>query len=244
VTLVQLRKFALSLAGASEEPHFERTSFRVGGKIFVTANPEEPYAHVFVGEAEREPALAAHPQCMAKLPWGGKIVGLRIHLPKAPAGVVKDLVRAAWQARVPAAHAKASSPAAGYSGTPLAKKLGILADSTVYAIDAPFDYAALLAPLPAGVVFSKRASAAVDVAHLFVTQQARLATQLNALRVKLRQDAALWISWPKKASKQPTDITEDTIRRLALPLGFVDIKVCAVDATWSGLKLVVRKALR
>jgi hypothetical protein len=240
VTLAQLRKYALSLAGSSEEPHFERTSFRVGGKIFMTAKPDEPYAHVFVGEELREPALAAHPQCMAKLPWGGKIVGLRIHLPKAPVAVVKDLVKAAWQARAPATRAVA----AGYSGTPLAKKLGIGAGSTVCVVDAPFDYAALLAPLPAGVTFGKLVSAGVDVAHLFVTQQSVLAKQLITLRRKLRPDAALWISWPKQASKQPTDITEDTIRKLALPLGFVDIKVCAVDETWSGLKLMVRKELR
>jgi hypothetical protein len=241
VTLVQLRKYALSLAGSTEEPHFDRTSFRVGGKIFMTAKPDEPYAHVFVGEALREPALAAHPGCMEKLPWGGKIVGLRIHLPKAPAAVVKDLVKAAWQARAPATRAV---PAAGYSGTPLAKKLGIVAGSTVRVVDEPFDYAALLAPLPAGVTFRKQMSAGVDVVHLFVTQQSVLAKQLAALRRKLRPDAALWVSWPKMASKQPTDITEDIIRKLALPLGFVDIKVCAVDGTWSGLKLVVRKELR
>jgi hypothetical protein len=242
VTLAQLRKYALSLAGASEEPHFERTSFRVGGKIFMTAKPDEPYAHVFVGEQLREPALAAHPQCMEKLPWGGKIVGLRIHLPKAPAAVVQDLVKAAWQARAPATRAAPST--AGYSGTPLARKLGIGADSTVCVVDAPFDYAARLAPLPAGVTFGKRVSATVDVAHLFVKQQTVLAKQLATLRKKLRPDAALWISWPKKASKQATDITEDIIRKLALPLGFVDIKVCAVDETWSALKLVVRKELR
>ena len=99
MTLAQLRKYALSLPGTVEEPHFERTSFRVNRKIFVTAKPTEPYAHVFVGEDLREPALAAHPECIAKLPWGAKVVGLRIHLTKAPAGVVKDLVRAAWQAR-------------------------------------------------------------------------------------------------------------------------------------------------
>jgi hypothetical protein len=242
VTLAQLRKYALSLAGATEEPHFERTSFRVGGKIFMTAKPDEPYAHVFVGEELREPALAAHPQCMAKLPWGGKIVGLRIHLPQAPAAVVKDLVKGAWQARAPAAKVKPST--AGYSGTPLAKKLGIGAGATVCAIDAPPDYTALLAPLPEDVRFGKTVSAAVDVAHLFVTQQTVLAKQLAALRRKLRPEAALWISWPTKASKQPTDITEDAIRKLALPLGFVDIKVCAVDETWSGLKLVIRKELR
>lgn len=133
---------------------------------------------------------------------------------------------------------------AGYSGTPLARKLGIAAGSRVYPVDAPADYRQLLAPLPADVTFATRVSGDVDLAHLFVTKRAELGKQLAALRRKLRPDAALWISWPKKAAKQPTDITEDVIRELALPLGFVDIKVCAVDATWSGLKLVVRKELR
>lgn len=134
--------------------------------------------------------------------------------------------------------------AAGYSGTPLAKKLGIVAGTLVHGIDPPSNYKALLAPLPNGVVFAERISQQVDVVHLFATQRAALAKQLAALRKKLRTDAALWVSWPKKAAKQSTDITEDVIRELALPLGFVDIKVCAVDATWSGLKLVVRKELR
>jgi hypothetical protein len=132
----------------------------------------------------------------------------------------------------------------GYSGTPLAKKLGITASAQVHVIAAPANYRALLAPLPADVAFADRLSQQVDVAHLFATKRAVLAKQLIALRSKLRADAALWISWPKKAAQQPTDITEDVIREVALPLGFVDVKVCAVDATWSGLKLVIRKELR
>jgi hypothetical protein len=80
--------------------------------------------------------------------------------------------------------------------------------------------------------------------HVFATERASLARMLASLRGTLDADAAVWVSWPRKAAKVPTDITEDTIRDLALPLGFVDVKVCAVDATWSGLKLVVRKALR
>jgi hypothetical protein len=103
VTLAQLRKYALSLPESTEEPHFERTSFRVRGRIFVTAKPDEPHAHVFVGEAQREPALNAHPEFIEKLPWGGKVVGLRIHLTPAPADVVKDLVKAAWEAKAPKA---------------------------------------------------------------------------------------------------------------------------------------------
>ncbi len=136
------------------------------------------------------------------------------------------------------------APTAGYSGTPLAKKLGIAAGSRVLPIAAPDALARWLAPLPAGVAFEKRAGPAVDVAHLFVTERADLARHLKALREALRPDAALWVSWPKKASKVPTTVTEDVIRELALPLGFVDVKVCAVSEVWSGLKLVVRKALR
>ena len=98
-TLAQVRKYALSLPGTSEKPHFERTSFRVRGKIFVTAKPPEPYVHVFVGEELREPALAQYGDCMEKLFWGGKVVGLRIQLKTVPLGVLTDLVRAAWQVR-------------------------------------------------------------------------------------------------------------------------------------------------
>lgn len=135
-------------------------------------------------------------------------------------------------------------PAAGYSGTPLAKKLGIGAGCTVLALHAPADYHALLAPLPEGMRFVGRLSPQVDVVHAFVHEAATLQRLLQDLRGAMRADAVLWISWPKKASKVATDISEDGIRALALPLGLVDVKVCAVDATWSGLKLVVRKALR
>ena len=137
-----------------------------------------------------------------------------------------------------------NASAAGYSGTPLAKKLGIVAASRVVAPGAPEGYRDWLAPLPAGVVFAAKVSAATDLVHLFVDRRAELDRRLAALRGSLRDDATLWISWPKKASKVPTDITEDTIRELALPLGFVDVKVCAVSEVWSGLKLVVRKELR
>ena len=92
--------------------------------------------------------------------------------------------------------------------------------------------------------FVKRLSATTDVVHLFVTTQAQVARQLARLRKSLRSDAALWVSWPKKAAGVKTDVTEDAIRALALPLGFVDVKVCAVSEVWSGLKLVIRKALR
>ena len=135
-------------------------------------------------------------------------------------------------------------PAEGYSGTPLSKKLGFKPASRVYLLGAPKDYAALVDPLPDNIVFERAAGPKTDIAHVFVTEREDLAKQLGVLRKKLCSDAAVWVSWPKKSAKVPTTITEDTIRELALPLGFVDIKVCAVTEVWSGLKLVVRKELR
>jgi len=133
---------------------------------------------------------------------------------------------------------------AGYSGTPLAKKLGIIEESLVTTGGAPKTYRALLQPIPPGVRFQKTVTAKTDLVHVFHTKAASLRADLVSLRKAVRDDATIWVSWPKKASGVPTDITEDTIRDLALPLGFVDVKVCAIDETWSGLKLVIRKALR
>jgi hypothetical protein len=134
--------------------------------------------------------------------------------------------------------------AAGYSGTPLAKKLGLKPGLRVSAAGAPANYRNMLAPLPAGVVIGNRVTAATDIAHLFTTSKAELEKALASYLKVLRPDAAIWVSWPKKSAKLATDITEDTIRAVALPKGLVDIKVCAVDETWSGLKLVLRKELR
>jgi len=134
--------------------------------------------------------------------------------------------------------------ASGYSGTPLAKKLGLKESSRILLMGAPENFANLLEPLPAGTVFEERANSSIDIAHVFVTRKEELAKHLGDLRKVLRPDAALWVSWPKKASKVPTTVTEDTIREVALPIGFVDVKVCAVSEIWSGLKLVVRKELR
>lgn len=133
---------------------------------------------------------------------------------------------------------------AGYSGTPLAKKLGIAEGSRVVLIGAPPDYRQLLEPLPREVLFAASVSPEIDVAHVFSDRAADLAAELERLRTAIRADAAVWVSWPKKASKRPTDVTEDILREIALPLGFVDVKVCAVSEVWSGLKLVIRKALR
>jgi hypothetical protein len=132
----------------------------------------------------------------------------------------------------------------GYSGTPLARKLGIKEAGRVLVKDAPTGYRQLLAPLPTGVRFVSRADAHVDVAHVFVKRQEQLVDILQALRKQLRPDAALWVSWPKQAARIATTVSENSIRAAALPLGFVDVKVCAVNEVWSGLKLVVRKSLR
>jgi hypothetical protein len=137
-----------------------------------------------------------------------------------------------------------ATASAGYSGTPLARKLGIAAGARVAVVNAPAGYRDWLAPLPEGVGFDAKVSARADVVHLFVDRRADLAALLDSARTQIAPAAAVWVSWPKKASKVPTDITEDTIRELALPLGFVDVKVCAVSDVWSGLKLVIRKALR
>src|SRR5262245_4254502 len=112
----------------------------------------------------------------------------------------------------------------GYSGTPLAAKLGIKAATTIAVVGAPGDYLALVSPLPEGVRIGRRASPNVDLVHIFSTRRVDLAERLKAYRTVLKPTAAVWVSWPKKASRVPTDITEDTIREVALPLGFVDVK--------------------
>ncbi len=134
--------------------------------------------------------------------------------------------------------------AAGHSKTPLAKKLGIVANCRVVVKHAPADYAQWLEPIPGNVRFLEAVSTGVDIVHIFATHKAALNAELKTLRYRVRPDCAVWISWPKKTSEVPSDITEQTIRDLALPLGFVDIKVCAANDIWSGLKLVVRKELR
>jgi hypothetical protein len=132
----------------------------------------------------------------------------------------------------------------GYSGTPLAKKLGIRAHARLFARAAPDNYRELLAPLPEGVHSVRRIDARTDLIHLFATRAAPLARALAAARRAMRMDAVIWVSWPKRLSGVDTDISENDVRALALPLGLVDVKVCAVDDTWSGLKLVLRKSER
>ena len=132
----------------------------------------------------------------------------------------------------------------GYSGTPLVRKLGIQPDERIVAIGAPAHYSQLLAGLPDGVTIGGRVASHARFVHLFVTRRADLEERLEALRGKLDDRGVLWVSWPKKASGVATDVTEDTIREVALPLGYVDVKVCAVDETWSGLKLMIRRENR
>ena len=146
--------------------------------------------------------------------------------------------------------AKAQAPSVGYSGTPLLKKLGYTSDQSAALIDVP----KALRPHLASAKFKAlsetsidtlaRLKAPLDAAHLFATERAKLKRALPQLMQRLAPAGMIWVSWPKKAAKMETDITEDVIRAEALPLGLVDVKVCAVDETWSGLKLVIRKELR
>lgn len=132
----------------------------------------------------------------------------------------------------------------GYSGTPLAKKLSLRDGMRVWFLNMPEHVTDEIDEYALELTFVADPAEGVDAAHVFVTERAELARLLAALRHQIAPDGQAWVSWPKKAAKIATDITEDTIRAVALPLGFVDTKVCAVDDTWSGLKLVIRKELR
>jgi len=156
---------------------------------------------------------------------------------------------------------------AGYSGTSLAKKLGIKDGTTILTVNAPENYRELLDPLPAKVEIndvsvpqlqkpprtgapagaSPRGLASkgeIDLIHIFTNTREGLFQSVSDAKRLIKQDGAIWVSWYKKAAKLPTEITEDTVREAAFPLGLVDVKVCAVDEKWSGLKLVIRKENR
>jgi len=133
---------------------------------------------------------------------------------------------------------------AGYSGTPLAKKLGIKEGFTVYTVNAPQNFATLIDPLPPDVTVTEAGVKDVDLIHLFTNGREELQKTLSECRRLIKQDGSIWVSWYKKAAKLPTEITEASIREAAFPLGLVDVKVCAVDEKWSGLKLVIRKENR
>jgi hypothetical protein len=134
---------------------------------------------------------------------------------------------------------------AGYSGTPLWKKLGYKDGSTAFVEGAPANYRGMLA-LPSGisVEWAKRLGAPVDFVHFFTASKSVLSMKLKTFRKAIDSDGVIWVSWPKKSSGVATDVTEEVVRELALPLGLVDIKICAVDDVWSGLELVIRKELR
>jgi hypothetical protein len=131
---------------------------------------------------------------------------------------------------------------AGYSGTPLWKKLGYKTGMSAYFDGEPNNYFSLLA-LPADVVviWLRRAKPEMEFVHLFATSASELKRKLESYRKKIVPGGVIWVSWPKKSSGVKSDITEDTIRDVALPMGLVDVKVCAVDEVWSGLKLVIRR---
>jgi len=130
---------------------------------------------------------------------------------------------------------------AGYSGTPLGKKLGVKDRQRTWRLAMPDSVAAAIDAAP---LVLDAPEPGLEMAHLFTTRRAELAAELTRLRPLIDPAGMVWVSWPKKASKVDTDITEDVIRAVALPMGFVDVKVCAVDDVWSGLKLMIRKELR
>jgi hypothetical protein len=133
---------------------------------------------------------------------------------------------------------------AGYSGRPLAKKLSLKDGQRVFWRGMPASVEAEIAAAGLSLTRLAEPEPPIDAAHVFVTSRADLARSVSELRAKLAPSGFLWVSWPKRASRIATDVTEDEVRRVALPTGLVDIKVCAVNETWSGLKLVIRRELR
>ena len=143
--------------------------------------------------------------------------------------------------------AQQADHAPGYSGTPLPRKLGIGEDDEVVVVGAPDGFAERLATAvgdEAQIQTDIGASGMFDVIIVFVTWAADLGSQLGLLRSKMAPACGMWIAWPKRASKVPTDMTDNVIREIALPTGLVDNKVCAIDQTWTGLRLVIRRQLR
>jgi hypothetical protein len=131
---------------------------------------------------------------------------------------------------------------AGYSGSPLAKKLGLKDGMRAWWDAMPDSVRAAIET--EGLALTLSCEPPIEAAHIFVTDCAVLDCKLRMLLPLIDRDGMIWVSWPKRASKVPTDVTEDVIRALALPLGLVDIKVCGIDENWSGLKLVIRKEIR
>jgi hypothetical protein len=138
----------------------------------------------------------------------------------------------------------ALAPMPGYSGKSIVQKLGIKPGFRIFVEGAPATYGDIIGQLPAGVTTASRLKAPLDMVHLFATERAGLATHLRSYRDAITPDGMIWVSWPKKASGVATDLSDIVVRDIALALGLVDIKVCAVDETWSGLKFVIPKDQR
>ncbi len=134
--------------------------------------------------------------------------------------------------------------ASGYSGTPLAKKLSLRDGQRCWFHAMPDHVQDEVDEYALDLTFVGDPADGIDAAHVFVTERAELDALLRSLRHQIAADGQIWVSWPKRAAGMATDVTEDTIREVALPMGLVDTKVCAIDDTWSGLKLVIRKELR
>jgi hypothetical protein len=132
----------------------------------------------------------------------------------------------------------------GYSGTPLVQKLGIKPGFAAFVVRPPVAYGKLVADLPKGLVLRTKPGKDLDFVHCFATTRKELERDLPLLMKQIKPAGMIWVSWPKKTSGVATNITEDVIREVALPLGLVDVKVCAVTEVWSGLKLVIRKTER
>ena len=137
-----------------------------------------------------------------------------------------------------------ANPSSGYSGTPLPRKLGIKEGAAVAFVNAPGDFADTLGESPDGVTVRERVRGPLDVIVFFTVRRADLERRIERLKAALDPAGRLWIAWPKRASRVETDMTEDVVRDVALPLGLVDNKVAAIDETWSGLQLVIRRELR
>jgi hypothetical protein len=133
---------------------------------------------------------------------------------------------------------------AGYSGKPLHQKLGLKPGQQICVINSPSDYQTLIDGPVSGLEIRSTPRGQIQFAHIFETEAIRLSARLPELMKAIAPDGMIWVSWPKKAAKVPTDITEDVVRELALPIGLVDVKVCAVNEVWSGLKLVIRRERR
>jgi hypothetical protein len=132
----------------------------------------------------------------------------------------------------------------GYSGTPLPRKLGLKEGMAVAFLDPPDQLPDLLGPIVTALSINNRLDQHQDLVLVFVTSAAELGRRTSVLKAAIAPNGMIWVAWPKRASKIPTDITEDVIREIVLPTGLVDVKVCAIDETWSGLKLVIRRELR